>query len=260
VGPEVLTVMRSARMGFAAGMLAFPGGRLDPADRALALRQRARRRTGLPVSDLVHQIAALRELFEETGLLLARRAGAAHPVRGMEAQRLALRYRGRVHSGRLRFAAMAAQAELILETDRLIPFAHWVTPAVSAKRFDTRFYVAAMPPGQRAVSDGIENRSLAWRQPNEVLVAWRAGAVTAMFPTRLNLMKLAEAASVDEALARARAAPVKRVTPELAGDGTPRLVIPADAGFPVTEATESDLDPLERQGLQAHLEAGRARS
>jgi len=256
-GLEVLTVLRSRRMGFAAGMLAFPGGGLDPGDQARTLRWRARRGSGLSRGECGHRLAALRELFEETGILLARRAGCARRLGASAAKRLAVRYRGPVHRGVLSFAAMAERADLALETDRLVPFAHWVTPAVSAKRYDTRFYLAAMPAGQRAVSDGIETQSLAWRSPGEVLEAWRAGSVTVMFPTRLNLMKLAEAETVADAFARARARRVRRIIPELAGDGSPRLVIPADAGFPVTVAEESDMDPLERQGLQAHLQAHR---
>mgnify|MGYP005846449935 CR=1 FL=1 len=258
-GLEVLTLLRSARLGFAAGMLAFPGGRVDVADGAWRLRRHARQGRGVSVMDLVYRLAALRELFEEAGLLLARPRLANSRLAAGRALRLAHRYRYRVHAKRLSFAALAERADLVLETDRLIPFAHWITPAIAPKRFDTRFYLAAAPAGQRAVADGSESLQVAWRRPQDSLAAWQAGDETLMFPTRLNLVKLARAGSVFEALQAARAAPVSRVTPQLADDGGRKLVIPEEAGFGITEAEESDLDPLERQAMAAHLEALKGR-
>lgn len=254
-GLEVLSVHRSQRMGFAAGMLAFPGGRVDPADRTRRIRQYAQRPPRRPADDLAFRIAALRELFEETGLLLAVSRSSARPLRPAAWRRHAARYRRRVHEGSLGFGPMLARTGLALATRTLVPFAHWVTPAIAPKRFDTRFYLAAAPARQQAASDGVESLALAWRRPADLLAEWEAGTAKMMFPTRLNLVKLGRAGSVAEALAQARAAPAPKVTPALSADGRPRLMIPAEAGFGITEAAESDLDPLEQRAVQAHLAA-----
>jgi len=258
-GLEVLTLLRSARVGFAANMLAFPGGRVDAGDWTRRLRHRTQGRTHTTSTDLAHRLAALRELFEEAGVLIASPERRGGSLRAGEVLRLALRFRRRLHGGCLAFAAMLERSGLLLDAGKLVPFAHWVTPAIAPKRFDTRFYLAAAPRGQRAVSDGLESLTVAWRRPADILTAWQAGEETLMFPTRLNLMKLARADTAAQALSSARAASVPRVTPELAADGGRRLVIPATAGFDVTEAEESDLDPLERAAVQAHLDALKGR-
>jgi len=258
-GLEVLTLQRGARVGFAANMLAFPGGRVDIGDWAWRLRRRAQGGAHLTISDLAHRLAALRELFEEAGVLLAAPERHVMKLGAGAAFRVAVRYRRRVHAGRLGFAAMLERSGLLLDAGKLVPFAHWVTPAIAPKRYDTRFYLAAAPAGQRAVADGAESVRVAWRRPRDVLAAWEAGAETLMFPTRLNLMKLAKADTAAAALSSARAAPVPQVTPELALEGGRRLVIPAAAGFDLTVAEESDLDPLERAAMQVHMSALKGR-
>lgn len=254
-GLEVLTVERSRRMRFAGGMLAFPGGAVDRADAALDMRRRALAPASRGGPDLSYRLAALRELFEETGLLLAVRRPHGPPVD--ERLRLAMsrRFRRRVHAGRMRFARALARAGLWLPVGRLVPFAHWVTPDISPIRFDTRFYLTVAPPGQKAETDGVENLAVRWRSPSAILEEWRSAARTLMFPTRLNLMKLDRAGSVAEALTQTRRTPVMSVEPQLLEDGRRRLVIPEEAGFGVTEATQEELDPVERSAISAHLDA-----
>lgn len=254
-GLEVLTVERSRGMRFAGGMLAFPGGAVDRADASPALRRCAVSPARAGKADLPYRLAALRELFEETGLLLAVRRPNGPPVGELRRIALARRFRLRVHAGRVAFAAAMDRAGLQLPVGRLVPFAHWVTPDLSPIRFDTRFYLAAAPPGQTVECDGVENRAVRWRRPSTVLEEWTAGARTLMFPTRLNLMKLSRAATVAEALAQTRRTPVISVEPQLLEDGRRRLVIPKEAGFGVTEATQEELDPVERSAIAAHLEA-----
>lgn len=254
-GLEVLVLSRSRRLDFAGGMLVFPGGRVDPEDAVPALRRAARTGIGVAPGDVAWRLAALRELFEETGLLLAR-TGPGRPIVGEPVRAaLARRWRRPLHRGTLRLSRLVARTGIVLDLAALVPFAHWVTPAMAPKRFDTRFYIAAAPRGQRATSDGIENLAIAWRRPSDILAAWQDGREKLMFPTRLNLMKLARADDVASALALARATPIVTVTPRISATGERRLVIPADAGFGVTEAHHADLDPFEARMLSEHLEA-----
>lgn len=243
-GLEVLMIKRSRMMRFAAGMLVFPGGRVDRGDGSPRLRKQLRVRRRLP-ADSAFRTAALRELFEETGLICARtQAGSAMPGEGMRV-RLARRYRKRLHQGRIGFSRMLEQAGLLLDLDSLVPFAHWITPELSPIRFDTRFYLAAAPASQRASSDGTETLDLDWLRPRDMLKAWDEGRLRLMFPTRLNLMKLARADRVSEALRQTEQTPIVTVIPEIVGTGKRQLVLPEDAGFGMTYATHQDLDPGE---------------
>lgn len=243
-GLEILMIERSRMMRFAAGMLVFPGGRVDMSDNSPRLRSAVFGKRRLP-ADSAYRTAALRELFEETGLLHARmRNGYRMPGEKIRV-RLAHRYRQRLHQGRIGFLRMLQQAGLLLDLNSLIPFAHWITPELSPRRFDTRFYLAAAPKEQRASSDGTETLRLGWRRPEDLLTAWKAGRQRLMFPTRLNLMKLARAETVSQALRQTAKTPVVTVTPEIVGTDERRLILPENAGFGMTYATHKDLDPGE---------------
>ncbi len=249
-GLEVLTVLRSREMRFAGGMLAFPGGRVDRADVSARLALRIRPRRVLALRERAARFAALRELFEEAGLLLAHEERTGRPIDEHVRLRLDRRYRRLLLAGGMTFARFAERAGLVFDLGALVPFAHWVTPVESPRRFDARFYLAPAPAGQQAALwDEAENTRLAWRRPQDVLADWEAGRQPLMFPTRLNLVKLARARTVADAIARARRTPVHRLRPEIVGprgEGR-RLVIPQDAGFGITEARPDELDPLEGQ-------------
>ncbi|RMF11316.1 MAG: NUDIX domain-containing protein [Alphaproteobacteria bacterium] len=247
-GLEVLVVLRSRAMRFAGGMLVFPGGRVDAADAGARLACRQHPRRALKIAERAFRFAAIREAFEEAGLLLGARHGNARAVGEALRRRIERRHRARLLSGGLSFVTLAEREGLRFDLGTLVPFAHWVTPWESPKRFDTRFYLAPAPAGQRAgLIDAIENTHLSWRRPTEILEAWQAGEQPLMFPTRLNLMKLARARTVEEALAFARRTPIHCVRPEIVGpkgEGR-RLVIPESAGFGVCEARSDELDPVE---------------
>ncbi|WP_281301144.1 MULTISPECIES: NUDIX domain-containing protein [unclassified Iodidimonas] len=248
-GLEVLMVERSRAMRFASGMMVFPGGRVDPGDASAALIRHIERPAGKGARRLgphdAYRLAALRELFEETGLLRARlQSGRLSDVKR---QHLAQRYRHALQGGGLTLSAFARRAGLLFRPDELVPFAHWITPELSPKRFDTRFYLAPAPIGQRPSSDGIENIHLDWWRPSDLLKAWEKGTRPLMFPTRLNLMKLSRAQTVAEAMQQARRTPIITIIPEIIGPGQRRFLLPAEAGFGITEATHEDLDPSERK-------------
>jgi len=249
-GLEVLTVLRSRAMRFAGGMLAFPGGRVDHTDVSARLALRTRPRRALPLGERAARFAALRELFEETGLLLAHDERTGRAIDEPARLRLDRRYRRLLLTGGMTFARFAERAGLIFDLGALVPFAHWVTPVESPRRFDARFYLAPAPSGQNAALwDEAENTQLAWRRPQDILADWQAGRQPLMFPTRLNLVKLARAHTVVAAMAQARRTPVHRLRPEIVGPrgDRRRLVIPHDAGFGITEARPDELDPLEGQ-------------
>ena len=240
-GREVLMLERARTMAFAPGAVVFPGGRVDRGDWHTALRRHGR--GSLNPTDLAHRSACIREAFEEVGLLLARDRRTGRSV--TESRRLTLdhRVRRRLTDGGIRLTGIAQRARLEFAPEALVPFAHWITPEPLPKRFDTRFYLVAAPRGQRARGDGSEAVELAWHRPADMLGGWEEGRTPLMFPTRLNLMKLARADTVAQALAQARATPVFTVLPKVSlADGRRSLTIPAEAGYGVTAATQRDFE------------------
>jgi 8-oxo-dGTP pyrophosphatase MutT (NUDIX family) len=239
-GVETLLLQRHARSKFAAGDYVFPGGKLqvddNPEDAAAWCvgldAARAARALGLddaPHAALGYWVGAIRETFEEVGVLLASAADGG-PVR-VAHPRLA-DYRRACQTDNRAFWAMVKAEGLRLMTDRLVYFAHWVTPEDQPLRFDTRFFAAPMPPAQEPSGDGREVVDLRWLTPRDALEAQARGALSLRFPTVKNLGLLAGAASVREALTRLAGREVRRVQPRVVIDnGMRRVELPPDAGY-----------------------------
>jgi 8-oxo-dGTP pyrophosphatase MutT (NUDIX family) len=223
-GLEVFMVVRHHKIDFASGALVFPGGSIDAGDHAIAVDYASRgAATGLDERDRLSRVAALRETFEECGVLLARPRGSDQ---GLGAHELGGKSQGRS------FGELIAAENLELALDALIPFAHWITPPILPKRFDTRFYIAAAPPDQIAIHDGSESVDSVWISPAEALKAADAGTYTLVFATRLNLQMLARSADVASALAAARARRIVTVEPVAAKTETGLTMrIPIEAGY-----------------------------
>ena len=232
-GLEVFMVVRHHQIDFASGALVFPGGKIDATDIDAA-----------PYCDGIEsatpyqvamQIGAIREAFEECGVLLARAEGEAALISGDRLKTL-VDYRESIHSGEISFAGFIEQEQLRLACDCLVPFAHWVTPDMMPKRFDTWFYLAKAPDDHLAIHDGTESVDSIWIDPNAALEGAKAGTYTIIFPTRLNVEMLAESSSVDAAIDASKARVIKEVLPwtETREDGT-YLCIPADAGYALSE-------------------------
>ena len=225
---EVLMVKRHHQIDFASGALVFPGGKIhagdhDPAWEGRTLDWGASLPRKRPL-----RIAAIREAYEETGILLARHCDQA-PFAGDERAAAA---RGEIATDRRAFLDLVAELDLHLDLGALAVFARWITPPLTPKRFDTWFYVAAAPPDQLALCDGWETVDAEWIAPAEALALAEAGERKVIFPTRMNLKLLAEAAGTHDAMARARARTLVTVEPRIM-DG-PRgklLVLPPDAGY-----------------------------
>lgn len=237
-GPEVLLARRNYKIDFFSGALVFPGGKVDDDD--LRPDWSDRLDGGHGALD-AYAIAAIRETYEESGLLLARPAsarGAGEALVGPEiADRLAP-HREAVDRRERSFFELVAEAGLVLALDRLARFAHWVTPEFMPKRFDTQFFLARAPEGQVAAHDGREAMTTDWLTPDEAMARADRGEATVLFPTRLNLERLAEAGGIEEALTRARANAPVPVMPrgEKDAEGRRWLVIPEDAGYRTTRA------------------------
>ncbi len=240
-GLEVFMVVRHHQIDFAAGAMVFPGGKVHGDDSRPAVRARTDGADGLDDTALALRVAAIREAFEECGVLLARPDGAPRLVSSAEAVPLDS-CRQRLEQGVLGIADFLEQAKLRLAADVLVPFAHWITPVFVPKRFDTVFFLAAAPADQVAAHDGGESVDSVWVRPADALAAADRRERTIIFPTRLNLMKLAESNRVAEAVDRARRTPIVTVVPVLDNSsGKAILRIPAEAGYAITQATVEEL-------------------
>lgn len=223
---EVFMIERHKNIQFMGGALVFPGGRVNPEDDELM-------GAGGPdqYPDFAFRVAAIREAFEECGILLAR--DAASGVMIDEARRYDLaHYRKPIENSELSMAEFVHKEGLDLAVDHLVRFAHWITPEVETKRFDTVFYAAAAPDDHDAVHDGTESVDSLWITPAQALADGESGHRAVMFPTRLNIEKLGESGDVESALSAARASKIVTVQPWIE-DGV--LRIPVEAGYSVSE-------------------------
>jgi 8-oxo-dGTP pyrophosphatase MutT (NUDIX family) len=246
---QVLMTRRHADLKFMGGMWVFPGGVLsdaDGSDAALAALpegrhspacERLQTPQGVRLSRrecLAMTIAACRETFEETGVLLVRKQdGSACDLATIA--RLQSERRP-VATGALPFADMLEREGLQLDIARLIYWAHWITPSGGARRFDTRFFAIAAPPGQGAAPDLSEASELAWMSPAALLEKARDGTMPIARPTVFNLEDLAAAirthATLDALFAGEAERTVLPIMPKLVADQTaPVLLMPWDASY-----------------------------
>ena len=205
---EVLLLHRSSSAPFVPGAHVFPGGAVEPADAAdhddLVVGLDTDSADGmLDVEDggRAYWIAAVRECLEEVGVLLAtdRRGGhidAAHPLLA-ELDRV----RRDVEDGRRTLAEVYRAHDLRLPLGEIAYVSRWITPESSPRRYDARFFVAAMPPGQRTLADGWEAIHVEWWHPTDALVAWQAGTIELIEPTVASLRLLQRFDTTSEALA-----------------------------------------------------------
>jgi 8-oxo-dGTP pyrophosphatase MutT (NUDIX family) len=233
-GLEVLMLRRNLRSDFVGGAYVFPGGAVDPDDTRTAAAYAGGRSPeaadallGVDGGGLAIWVAAVRECFEEVGLLLADPpAGAsAWDEAGLAA------LRARLHRDELPFSELCAAHGIVPALDRIERWSHWITPEGSPRRYDTHFFVAAAPNGQRAVRDGEEAIGLRWITPAGALAAADRGEMEVIFPTRKNLERLLPFPDTASLLAHAAALPtVPAIQPRLVTvDGEVRPVLPDDA-------------------------------
>ncbi len=219
-GMEVLAIERAKGMGFAGGAIAFPGGKVDAGDSPSGAAFLGFESVD-PV-DATGRVAAAREAFEESGILLS----SGPPV---SAQTRAL-LRPQSDSHAIGFAELLDSIGHQLHADTLRPFARWLPPHGLHKRFDTLFYVAALPDGEVMLADGHEAVKAHWARPEELLADADAGRSSLLFPTRCNIARLALFENVAALLSDPTPPPF--IQPDISADGW--LTIPEDVGYPYT--------------------------
>jgi 8-oxo-dGTP pyrophosphatase MutT (NUDIX family) len=230
---EVLMVKRHHQIDFVPGALVFPGGKThgddhDPKWREWTLGWDA----SIPGKRAL-RIAAIREAYEETGILLCRRLDGS----AFGGDTRAAAARPDVESGSMTFLDLVQALEVRLDLAALSVFARWITPPIVPKRFDTWFYIAAAPADQLALCDGRETVDAEWIEPREALRLGDLGERKVIFPTRMNLTLLNQAKGALDAVARAKSRTLVTVEPRVVDGPEGRmLVIPPDAGYgPVSE-------------------------
>jgi glyoxylase-like metal-dependent hydrolase (beta-lactamase superfamily II)/8-oxo-dGTP pyrophosphatase MutT (NUDIX family) len=255
-GLEVLLMRRTRALAFAPGAHVFPGGAVEPGDRDAALAAAcvalddatASRRLDVAEGGLAYWICAIRECFEEAGLLFAYagHAGGAEdpglidftsPIGRDDPARL----RHALAAGETSFGALVASLGVRLATDRLAYLSHWITQAGRPRRYDTRFFIAAAPARQQPMHDATEIVAHEWLAPRDALERHARGDIQLMFPTLKTVELLARFARVSEALDYAhtpRPMPPMSARPATGRDG-PKFLVPGDYAY----AEVAKLDP-----------------
>ncbi len=236
-GPEVYVLRRQATMDFASGQYVFPGGSVDARDETIGVEWVGPGpefwakvfRASEPLA-IALVCAAIRETFEESGVLLAGPdaetvvADTSGPH--WEADRVALIQR------ELSFAEFLTKRGLLLRADLVVPWAHWITPAFEPKRFDTRFFVAALPAGQVTREFGEEADQVEWVRPQAAIERFKSGDMAIMPPTLISLAEIAEFGSVAEAMAASADRDITAIEPHVvARDDGLVLVLPGDPDY-----------------------------
>ncbi len=230
-GIEVFMVVRDRPMDGAMGAVVFPGGKIDEEDRAASWGHLTPPQThpGLP-----YWLAAMRETFEEAGVVIARPEGTASgDIAPDRARQMVAEHRDRLLDRKITFGEIIKAEKLTPALDHMVHFAHWQTPLGLPKRFDTHFFLVSAPDGQEPIHDGREMVDCFWTPPGRIVAEADSGQRTLVPATKLNLDLLSESRTVADAMDRARARSVVMVRPERfkTDAGTWAVRIPADAGY-----------------------------
>jgi 8-oxo-dGTP pyrophosphatase MutT (NUDIX family) len=243
---EVCMLRRNLASEFVAGAYVFPGGSVDPADRGDAAEELCRGLSDAQASEvlgvdsggLAFWVAALRECFEEAGVLLAQPRNTADGTDLLDTSDPAVRARFEAHrleinEGRTGLLDVCRTEDLVLAADTVHYVSHWITPELAPKRFDTRFFVTAAPAGQVAHHDEGETIATIWVRPDDALARFEAGEIELLPPTIDNLGKLAVHSSTEAVMAWARdVTDVPTVLPiVLIEDGRLLVLRPGDDGY-----------------------------
>ena len=239
--PDIFMVRRHERTAFMGGAQVFPGGRVDAHDAdgdqtwCDGVDHAVKQLPGLSRAEAIaYHVAAARELFEEAGVLLARtESGSFVSLGDADGHARFRQYRIDVHSHASTFADIVRRDRLRLALDALVLFAHWVTPPIDTRQFDTRFFLTRVPPEQTPAHDETETTDSTWVTASAAIAQAEAGAIALPPPTWTSLRELEPFRTVAEAIAWARRRHVIRRQPMMIdGDGVRMLVIPGDPLHP----------------------------
>lgn len=241
-GFEVFMLRRNLNSDFVGGAYVFPGGAVDEADRHADLEAICEGRSddqagvmlGVESGGLAYWVAAIRECFEEAGVLLAYdKSGEVISFADPEVKERFAVHRAAVDSGERRLIDVCEQEGLRLSVDRIHYFSHWITPVGPPRRYDTRFFVAAAPPEQVPLHDDRETIANLWVRPADALALHEKGELDLIFPTIKNLEAIARFESSVELLdAAAAVEEVPTILPRITADehGV-RILLPGDPGY-----------------------------
>ena len=246
-GPEVLMMRRNLQSGFVPGAHVFPGGALDEADDAPALRalcaglaeDEANRILGVAGGGLAYWAAAIRESFEEAGVLVA--YGDPRHLLALDRAEEAGRFRAHRHAlnaGERDFIEIVREEGLLLAADQLVYFSHWITPVTAPRRYDTRFFIAVAPPEQEPLHDNQETISHLWVRPADALDRHRQDRFSMRLPTVRTLEEFAaydSVASLMQAMRNKR--DIDANLPRITRSG--QYLVPGDPGYEGFNATEN---------------------
>ena len=245
-GLEVLMMQRNLKSVFVPGMYVFPGGAVDAADSAPEICElssgiddaRASHMLSVASAGLAYWVAAIRESFEEAGLLIA--YDAQGRLVTLDEPGLIERYRRHRHElnqGTRGMLEILRAEGLTLAVDQLVYFSHWITPAGAPRRYDTRFFVAAMPPAQAPLHDNHETISHVWVRPGAALERHGKDEFKMRFPTVRTLKEFAAYESVDALMQAMRAKrDIPTILPKISKEGG--RILPGDPGYEETAARE----------------------
>lgn len=243
---EVCMLRRNLASEFVAGAYVFPGGSVDPADFGDAAEELCRgiddveasEMLGVRSGGLALWVAALRECFEEAGVLLALPRDASDGTEILDTTDPVDRARFEAHrlemnGGRKGLLDVCREEDLVLAVDRVHYVSHWITPELAPRRYNTRFFVTAAPPGQVAHHDEGETIATIWVRPDDALARFAAGEIELLPPTVDSLKKLALHGSTREVMDWARAVTdIPTILPiVLIEDGRLLILRPGDDGY-----------------------------
>ncbi|MHB1710073.1 MAG: NUDIX hydrolase [Acidimicrobiales bacterium] len=262
---EVCMLRRNLASQFVAGAYVFPGGAVDPDDygddvEALCPGRtdaEASARLGIASGGLAFWVAALRECFEEAGVLLAYRLaeGADHEAVPLDTTDPSTSdrfdtYRDSLNAGSSRLLDICRREKLVLDVDSVHYISHWITPEQAPRRYDTRFFIAAAPSGQVAHHDDCETIASIWIGPSDALSRFCEGEIELLPPTIENLKNISRFSTTAGVMAWAeKITEVPTVLPiVIVEDGQLLILRPGDAGYEqAAEAKEAAAQPMKAQ-------------
>lgn len=247
LGFEVFLVQRHRNSGFMANVYVYPGGKLDQSD---CSEQAACRVRGLTAADACKRLnivpssflglglflAGVRETFEESGILLACRSGSEQWIDLTSEAQVARRfenYRRELISGDISLTEVAEREDLVISLENIGYFAHWITPYVENRRFDTRFFVTILPPNQRPLHDAVETTDSVWIRPEDALKRYLSNNLLLSPPTIRTLEQLAEFPSAQAVIEDAKIRKPPAILPYIRQfDGITQMLMPGDVDYP----------------------------
>lgn len=244
-GIEVFMLRRTFTAAFASGMFVFPGGKVDELDGIAEIGEicdgltdaQASSLLGIPAGGLAYWVAAVRECFEEAGVLLARHSGTGEVIR-FDDDAIAAQFqaeRENIHDGSVALLELCKRENLHITTDEIHYVSHWITPKGERRRFDTRFFVARAPAAQDPLHDDGETIESMWIRPKDAIRRWKEGDLMLMPPTAANIEFLLPHRSADEVLeAAAKVGVPTTILPKLKVDSDGRvtgILMPGQPGY-----------------------------